>query len=130
MKEARIANAYQLMSDARRPNESSAATKTAFRTAAEEMENCAKSSREDHSVNNLWFHAATCFEAALETPRASKSYRNGGFYDRAVLVSFESQNFDDCLLTLLPYADKLDPLTFEKIRDVARMFFLRNSSYE
>lgn len=117
------------MLEARQSHESSTATKLAFQTAAEKMDHCASLSNEDHSVNTLWFHAATCYEAAMDVPRASRSYRRGGFYDRAVLVSFDSQNFDDCLLTLLPYADKLDPPTHEKIKDVSRMYYLRNSDY-
>ncbi|KAG9091377.1 hypothetical protein FRC06_000591 [Ceratobasidium sp. 370] len=123
-KEAAIADAYYHMSEAKKTQDRRDHLK-----AAKMMESCAQLADVEHSNNVLWYHAATCFEAAREIPSSSRSYRNGKFYDRAALVSFEHQNFDDALLTLLPYSDKLDVLTFEKIRDVARMHYLRTSNY-
>ncbi|KAG9099395.1 hypothetical protein FS749_001367 [Ceratobasidium sp. UAMH 11750] len=124
-KEATIADAYYHMSEAKKSQD-----KRDHLKAAKMMESCARLAGEGHSNNVLWYHAATCFEAAREIPSASRSYRNGKFYDRAASVSFEYQNFDDALLTLLPHSDKMELPIFEKIRDVARMHYLRTSNYD
>ncbi|KAG9099397.1 hypothetical protein FS749_001369 [Ceratobasidium sp. UAMH 11750] len=122
--EAFIADAYYHMSEARKTQ-----YKRDHLKAATMMEDCAQRTGAENSSNVLWYHAATCFEAAGEIPSASRSYRNGKMYDRAALVSYEHQNFDDALLTLLPYSDKMDVLTFEKIRDASRMHYLRASNF-
>ncbi|KAG8743071.1 hypothetical protein FRC10_000453 [Ceratobasidium sp. 414] len=123
-KEADIADAYYHMSEAKKTQ-----GKDGHLKAAKMMETCAQRADVEDSNNVLWYHAATCFEAARDIPSASRAYRNGKFYDRAASVSFEHQNFDDALLTLLPYSNKMDILTFEKIRDVSRMHYLRTSDY-
>jgi tetratricopeptide (TPR) repeat protein len=124
-KEVDIAGAYLRMSEAKQTQD-----KKAYVKAAETMANCAKRKDMDRSNNILWYHAAMCFEAAQDIPRASSSYRNGRFYDRAALVSLDSQNFDDCLLTLLSHSDDMDYSTFERVRDACRMYYLRGSNYE
>ncbi|KAG9118849.1 hypothetical protein FRC07_006435, partial [Ceratobasidium sp. 392] len=124
-KEAEIADAYYHMSEAKRTRD-----KCDHLKAAMMMEECAKRVDVEDSNNVLWYHSAACFESARDIPNASRAYRNGKFYDRAASVSFEHQNFDDALLTLLPYSDKMDISNFEKIRDVSRMHYLRISNYD
>ncbi|KAG8715180.1 hypothetical protein FRC09_016848, partial [Ceratobasidium sp. 395] len=124
-KEADIADAYYQMSEAKKTQ-----SKNDHLKAATMMEECARRAGTDDTNNVLWYHSAGCFEAARNIPSASRAYREGKFYDRAASVSFEHQNFDDALLTLLPYSNKMDISTFEKIRDVARMHYLRTSNYD
>ncbi|KAG8771351.1 hypothetical protein FRC12_003660 [Ceratobasidium sp. 428] len=124
-KEAGIADAYHHMAEAKKSQDSRDHLK-----AATMLEGWAQRGGAENSNNVLWYHSATCFEAAREIPRASRAYRNGKLYDRAALVSFTHQNFDDALLTLLPYSDKMEVSTFENIRDVSRMHYLRTSNYD
>ncbi|KAG9118851.1 hypothetical protein FRC07_006433, partial [Ceratobasidium sp. 392] len=124
-KEAEIADAYYHMSEAKRTRD-----KHDHLKAAMMMEECAKRTDVEDSNNVLWYHSAASFESARDIPNASRAYRNGKFYDRAASVSFEHQNFDDTLLTLLPYSGKMDISSFEKIRDVSRMHYLRTSNYD
>ncbi|KAG8703475.1 hypothetical protein FRC09_004144 [Ceratobasidium sp. 395] len=124
-KEADIADAYCQMSEAKKTQDKNDHLKAAIM-----MEACARRDGADDSNNVLWYHSAMCFEAAQNIPSASRAYREGKFYDRAALVSFEHQNFDDAILTLLPYSSKMDISTFEKIRDVTRMHYLRTSNYD
>ncbi|QRV78447.1 UvrD-helicase domain protein [Ceratobasidium sp. AG-Ba] len=123
--EVEIADAYIHMTDARRSQD-----RQKFLQAAAKMEKCASRPDSGRSGNVLWYHAATCYESAQDIASASRAYRNGGFYDRAALVAFDHQLFDEVLLTILPHSHAIEQSAFEKIRDVCRMHYLRNSNYE
>jgi hypothetical protein len=128
-KEAEIADAYYDMSEAKQLPHDEEATNSAFLNAALKMVNCAKRGDSSHSAANLWYHAATCFAAAREIPLASESYRQGAFYDRAALVSFDAEDIDDCLLTLESHYDEMSQSVAEKVMPVSRLHYLRERNY-
>ncbi|KAG8760322.1 hypothetical protein FRC11_000563 [Ceratobasidium sp. 423] len=65
-KEAQIADAYNHMSEAGKLQEDAQDTRSAYVIAAEKMIACTKL-HSSHSNATLWYHAATCLEAAKES---------------------------------------------------------------
>lgn len=120
------------MSEAKLLPTNSQESKDAFIKAAEKMQTCAECSDHEnssHSSATLWYHAATCFEAAKAVTRASQSYCNAKLYDRAALVSFEAQDMDGCLAVLLAYGARMDPNLANKVKEVSSVYFLRERKY-
>jgi hypothetical protein len=128
-KEATIADAYHHMTQARTLEGTSQATKNAFIKAAEKMKSCAQSEKSTHTAATLWYHAATCFEAAQEAAQASQAYYRGGFYDRAALISFDSQDMDACLHILASHSKDMDKTLVERIKEVSSVHYLRERKY-
>ncbi|KAF8598545.1 hypothetical protein BDV93DRAFT_561252 [Ceratobasidium sp. AG-I] len=128
-KEKGVAVAYHHMSQAKQLQSDRSAVDAAYIKAANEMVACAKISDSSHSASVLWYHAASCFEAARKVPRASWSYRMGALYDRAALVSFNAQDIDDCLLTLVPHYDGMEASLAERTMQACRVHYLRASNY-
>lgn len=131
VKEAAIADAYQHMTEAKMLSMDSLASKNALIKAAEKMKACATFDGQNpsHSSATLWYHAATCFEAAQEIPRASHAYCQGRFYDQAALVLFESQDMDGCLRIWVKYSNVMDQALVQRIKDVASLHYLRERKY-
>lgn len=128
-KEAEIARAYHHMSEAKKLQGDKSTVQAAYLSAAKKMEACAKSDDSSPSTSTLWHHTAACFEAAHKIPLASRAYRMGGFYDRATLTSFNAEDIDDCLLTLVPYYERMEASLAEKIMQACRVHYLRASNY-
>ncbi|CAE6497815.1 unnamed protein product [Rhizoctonia solani] len=82
-----------------------------------------------HAITALWYHAATCFEAAKEIPRASKAFSEGKFYDKAVLVFFEAQDMPGCLQAINSFSQYIDPALLRRIKEVVTVHFLRQQDY-
>ncbi|KAF8598550.1 P-loop containing nucleoside triphosphate hydrolase protein [Ceratobasidium sp. AG-I] len=129
-KEATIANAYHHMSKAKQLQGEENAIEVANLLAAIKMVSCAESDKSSNSATLLWYHAGGCFEAARVIPLASKCYREGEFYDRALLVSFCSHDIDDCLLTLIPHYDRVEESLREKITQACRVHYLETYNYK
>ncbi|KAH7338010.1 P-loop containing nucleoside triphosphate hydrolase protein [Rhizoctonia solani] len=127
-KDAQIADAYNHMSEAGKLQEDSSAARSAQIVAAEKMIVCTKL-HSSHSTATLWYHAATCFEAAKDIARASHAYVEGKFYDRAVLVYFEAQDMPRCLDVILLYSAHIDVALLRRIKEVASVHFLRQHDY-
>ncbi|KAH7338006.1 hypothetical protein B0J17DRAFT_768225 [Rhizoctonia solani] len=127
-KEAAIADAYNIMTEAKAAQGASA--KGALVKAAKMMEACAKSEKSSHTASTLWYHAATCWHGARDIAHASRDYCKGGFYDQAAVISFEAQNMDECLKILVSYSDRMDPPLVQRIEEVASVHFLRERRYD
>ncbi|KDN40062.1 hypothetical protein RSAG8_08383, partial [Rhizoctonia solani AG-8 WAC10335] len=127
-KEARIADAYNHMSEAGKLREDSPLVKSAHITAAEKMLACTKL-HSLHATATLWYHAATCFEAAKEISRASEAYSGGEFYDKAVLVLFEAQDMLGCLQVITLHSQRIDEALLRRIKEVVSVHFLRQQDY-
>ena len=128
-KEAAIAEAYHCMSEAKQFQGEKHTIEAAYLAAASKMMACARGGESLQSTATLWYHAATCFEGARKIPLASKSYRAGRFYDRAALVSFNFQDIDDCLLTLIPHSGQMDATLADRIIQACRVHYLRACNY-
>lgn len=132
VKEAAIADAYQHMSEAKFLLEDNQESRNAFIKAAEKMKTCAQSgegNNSSHSSATLWYHAATCFEAASEASRASQSYFRGGHFNQAALVSFEAQDMDECLRVLVSYGANIETRLMSRIKDFYSVHYFGERKY-
>ncbi|GAB1522822.1 hypothetical protein RhiTH_005946 [Rhizoctonia solani] len=127
-KEAQIADAYNHMVEAGKLQEDNLVYKSAHIAAAQKMVTCTKLNS-THSTATLWYHAATCFEAAKQINEASAAYLEGKFYDRAVLVFFEAQDMPGCLEVIQSYSKHIDQGLLRRIKEVASVHFLRQQDY-
>ncbi|CAE7084965.1 unnamed protein product [Rhizoctonia solani] len=127
-KQAQIAGAYCHMSEAGKLPDDFPDAKSAYIVAAEKMIECTKL-HSSYSTATLWYHAATCFEAAKELSRSSQAYATGGFYDRAVLVFFEAEDMAGCLDVISEYSKHIDEALLRRIKEGASIHFLRQQDY-
>ena len=134
---AAIANAYVLQDIAQKVYHL-ATTKTrpsAFESAAQAFLACARDARESGSGKYKIFCqlAAKCFEEAGNIIKAAESYRIAEKFTKAAVLFRISGKFDDAYDIITNYGDKVTPTdkkVLESIKDVIRLYYLREKKYQ
>ena len=125
---AAVANAYALQSMAQKmPNH-----QAAFESAAQAFLVCACDAHENGSdkYKNYYQLAAKCLEEAGNIVEAAENYRIAEHFTKAALLFRKSGKFDDAYDIITNHSDKVAPEDLESVKDVTRLYYLREKKFQ
>ena len=135
---AAVANAYLLQDIAKKMPNHHSTTKTrpaAFESAAQAFLACARDAHESGSGRYKNFHqlAAKCLEESGNITKAAENYRIAENFTKAALLFRKSGKFDDAHDIITNHGDKVtseDRKVLESVKDVIRLYYLREKKYQ
>ena len=132
---AAVANAYALQVMAQKMPNHLGTTKTrpaAFESAAQAFLACARDAHENGSdkYKNYNQLAAKCLEEAGNIVEAAENYRIAEQFTKAALLFRKSGKFDDAYDIVINHRDKVAPEDLESVKDVTRLYYLREKKFQ
>ena len=135
---ASVANAYVLQDIAQKMPNHPSTTKTrpaAFESAAQAFLACARDALESGSgrYKSYFQLAAKCLEESGNIAKAAENYRIAEKFAKAALLFRKSGKFDDAYDIITNHGDKVTPedkKVLESIKDVIRLYYLREKKYQ
>ena len=131
---AAVANAYVLQDIALKMPNHLGSTKTrpaAFESAAQAFLVCARDAHESGSdkYKDYYQLAAKCSEEAGNIIKAAEYYRIAENFTKAALLFRKSGKFDDAYDIITNHSDKVAPEDLESVKDVTRLYYLREKKF-
>jgi tetratricopeptide (TPR) repeat protein len=132
---AAVANAYVLQDIAQKMPDHLGTTKTrpaAFESAAQAFLVCARDAHESGSSKYKDYHqlAAKCLEEAGNIIKAAENYRIAENFTKAALLFRRSGKFDDAYDIITNHSDKVAPEDLESVKDVTRLYYLKEKKFQ
>jgi hypothetical protein len=132
---AAVANAYALQDTAQQMPNNPGTTKSrpaAFESAAQAFLACARDAHESGSDKYKNYHqlAAKCLEEADNIVEAAENYRIAENFTKAALLFRKSGKFDDAYDVITNHGHKVAPEDLESVKDVIRLYFLREKKFQ
>ena len=130
-----VSNAYVLQDIAQKMPNHLATTRTrpaAFESAAQAFLACARDAHESGSGMYKNYHqlAAKCLEEAGNIIKAAENYRTAENFTKAALLFRKSGKFDEAYDIITNHSDKVTPEVLENVKDVTRLYYLREKKYQ
>ena len=131
---AAVANAYALQDIAHKMPNHLGTTKT--RPAAFELAEaflaCARDAHESDydKYKNYYQLAAKCLEEAGNIVKAAENYRIAENFTKVALLFRKSGKFDDAYDIITNHSDKMAPKELESVKDVTRLYYLREKEFQ
>lgn len=127
---AKISTAYRLMAQAKRRRllDDTPNTRADMISAASMMEDCATIPGIGNT-NNLYNHAATCYQSAQELRRAASAFLKAGRPAHGIQILFDARDIKHGTQLLLANHGLFGSTDFELLRKKAGLYFFEHEDY-
>ncbi|ELU40337.1 glycosyl hydrolases family 39 domain-containing protein [Rhizoctonia solani AG-1 IA] len=128
--DSKLSTAYHLMSRAKlkRLRGDTPDSRDELAIAATELVTCAKLPGIGNP-RSVYFHAATCFQAAQRLLPAASAFVKAGQAKDGIHMLFEAHDYKSATDLLVENRESMDNDVFEKLREVARVYLFEHREY-
>ncbi|KAF8751908.1 hypothetical protein RHS01_08270 [Rhizoctonia solani] len=129
--DSKLSTAYHLMSRAKlkRLRGDTPDSRDELAIAATELVTCAKLPGIGNP-RSVYFHAATCFQAAQRLLPAASAFVKAGQAKDGIHMLFEAHDYKSATDLLVENRESMDNDVFEKLREVARVYLFEHREYK